>query len=146
MLKTKHTSKIALLLLMGTVLGICVLMMRLSEMVQSPTLDGFVQSTPQRIEISAIVVEKQIRQIAENEGFEWPDYLVRLARCESKLDPNVRGDSGHSRGLFQIHELYWPSVSDECAFSVECSTKWTMDMINAGYQHYWSCDKIVKNI
>ena len=88
-------------------------------------------------------VESQIRQIAEEEEFQWPDYLIRLARCESRLDPNAIGDSGSSRGLFQIHSGYWPGISDEEAFDIEWSTKWTMDMINSGYQHYWSCDKLI---
>jgi len=139
----KHTSKIALLILTGITLGICVLMMRLSGSIEYPINYLKMPSTPQRIAISAIIVEQQIRQIAENEGFEWPDYLCRLAECESGMNPNARGDSGHSRGLFQIHELYWPDVSDEEAFDIEWSTKWTIDMINAGYQHYWSCDKLI---
>ncbi len=143
MLKTKHTSKIALLILVGTVLGICVLMMRLSDMVEYPTNGGFVEIKAVSVRNTPIAVEAQIRQIAQNEGFEWPDYLVRLARCESGLDPNVVGDSGYSRGLFQIHSEYWPGVSDEEAFDIEWSTEWTMDMINAGYQHYWSCDKFI---
>lgn len=146
MLPNKHTSKIALLILVGTVLGICVLMMRLSGNIEYPTNHLKTLNSPIDTAKMAITVEAEIRQIAQNEGFEWPDYLVRLATCESKLDPSARGDSGYSRGLFQIHKLYWPSVSDEEADSILWSTKWTMDLINAGYQHYWSCDKIIRNI
>ena len=92
-------------------------------------------------------IEGVIRDIARAENFAWPDYLVRLAHCESGMKPLTTGDGGYrSRGLFQISEYYHPDVSDDCAFDVECATRWTIAKINAGQQGLWSCDKIVKNI
>lgn len=90
-------------------------------------------------------VEGQIRKVAAEHNFKWTDYLVRLAQCESTLNPQALGDSGQSRGLFQIHRGYHPEISDECAFNLRCATEWTMDRINAGYQHEWTCNEIVLN-
>lgn len=93
-------------------------------------------------------VEEQIRGIAEETGFQWPDYLVRLSRCESRMNPsatNVNEDAKRTtdRGVFQINSYWHPEVSDECAYEVDCATRWTIDRINAGYQHEWTCDKLI---
>ena len=93
-------------------------------------------------------VEAEIREIAGEENFQWTDYLVRLADCESTLNPTARNDNGYygvDRGVFQINDYFHPEVSTECADNVECATKWTIDMINSGQQHQWSCNKIVLN-
>ncbi len=91
-------------------------------------------------------MEIKIRELADRENFQWPDYLVKLANCESKLNPNAVNDNGafgKDRGLFQINSFYHPNISDEQAFDVEFATKWTMNMINKGYQHRWACNDIV---
>lgn len=91
-------------------------------------------------------VEKEIREIAEQENFQWSDYLVRLAKCESTLNPNARNDNGRygtDRGVFQINDHYHPEVSTECADNINCATTWTIDMINSGNQNQWSCDKLI---
>jgi hypothetical protein len=89
-------------------------------------------------------VEDHIRYLARKYNFQWEDYLVRLADCESTLNPFALGDNGNSRGLFQIHKGYHPAVSDQCAYDVECATIWAMYMINNGKQGLWTCDKIAK--
>ena len=93
-------------------------------------------------------VEDQIRQIAAEENFQWVDYLVRLADCESKFIVDERHQNSDKynsidRGLFQINDYWHPEVSDECCDDVDCSTRWTIDMIKAGQQHQWSCDDII---
>ena len=89
-------------------------------------------------------VEGQIRQIAEECNFKWTDYLVRLAKCESGLNPKALGDGMFkSRGIFQISKFYHPNISDECAYDVECATKFTIEKINAGQQGLWTCDRII---
>lgn len=101
--------------------------------------------------IYPLSVESQIREIARKENFKWPDYLVKLAYCESRLDPkaiNTRGNNpteSYDRGLFQFNSYWQSKVSDECAFDIECSTKKTMEMINNGKQHLWACNDIVLN-
>jgi len=90
-------------------------------------------------------VEDEIRYLADINNFPYPDYLVRLAKCESSLNPKAIGDSGKSRGLFQIHKGYHPEITDEQAFDIAFATEWTMQKIMAGQQHLWSCDKIIRN-
>jgi len=89
-------------------------------------------------------VEGQIRAIAAERDFQWTDYLVRLAKCESNLNPQATGDSGKSRGVFQIHSGYHPDITEAQARSVRWATNWTIDRINEGNQHLWTCDRIVR--
>lgn len=92
-------------------------------------------------------VEETIRRLAKEANFRWPDYLVRLAYCESRFDPNATNDNGQyglDRGPFQINNFYHKEVTDKQAFDLEWSTKWTMERINKGYQHEWACDQIIR--
>jgi len=91
-----------------------------------------------------LTVEEQIRAIAKEHAFPYTDFLIRLAVCESSLNPNAVGDNGFSRGLYQIHKGYH-AVSDEDAFDIRFSTEFTMEKILQGKQHLWSCDKMIKN-
>jgi len=84
-------------------------------------------------------IEGEIRQIAEEHGAD-ADYLVALAKCESTLDPLARGDSGQSRGLFQLHNGYHPEVTDDCAFDIRCSTEWTIDHLDTVH---WTCESLI---
>lgn len=91
-------------------------------------------------------IEQQIRDIAKEHNFQWENYLIRLADCESKLNQfalNNNGKYGVDRGVFQINTKYHPEVSTECAMNIRCATEWTIDRINKGYQSEWMCDKIV---
>lgn len=81
---------------------------------------------------------------AHKANFEWTDYLMRLANCESRFNQYaINGNGGHSndRGVFQINDYYHPEVSSECAFDTACATRWTMEQINAGRQSMWVCDQ-----
>lgn len=91
-------------------------------------------------------IEGMIRQIADEMDFQWPDYLVRLATCESNLNPDATHDNGTSvdRGLFQINNYFHSEVSDEQAFDPNYATRWTINMINNGQQHQWTCDRLVR--
>ncbi len=93
-------------------------------------------------------VKERITAVAEENNFKWPDYLLRLADCESKFDAKARNDNGIygiDRGVFQINNKYHPEVSDEQADDVEFAAQWTMDKINKGQQNLWACNKIIKN-
>ena len=96
-------------------------------------------------------VEQQIRDIAREHNFKWEDYLVRLAKCENiGLNPKAINNKGNipyrsiDRGIFQINNYWHKEISDECAFSVKCSTEFAIRMINAGRQSEWMCDKYAK--
>lgn len=94
-------------------------------------------------------IEIKVREIAEKENFKWPEYLIKLANCESKMKPlsvNTVGNypsTSYDRGLFQFNSHWQKKVSDECAFDLTCSTKKAIEMINNGQQDLWSCNKIV---
>jgi len=115
---------------------------QLTKIIDSQTL--ILPAAKAQMESRPMSVEEQIRTIAKNDNFRWPDYLVRLAYCESRFNSKAVGDNGSSRGLFQIHRGYHPEVSDVCAFDAACATRWTMQRINAGYQREWACDKLIK--
>lgn len=95
-------------------------------------------------------VEQTIRRIANENNFQYTDYLVRLANCESRLNPKAVNTQGNKparsrdRGLFQINDYYHKHISDAQAFDVEFSTKYTMKLINEGKQEYWVCNDLVK--
>lgn len=112
------------------------------------------EAIPQEIEVLEIkkeTVEETIRRLAKEANFKWTDYLVRLAKCESTLNPDATNAQNnypsHSkdRGLFQINNYWHKEVTDEQAYDLEWSTKWTMERINKGYQHEWACDRIIRN-
>lgn len=95
-------------------------------------------------------IEQLIRRIATEKNFQFPDYLVRLANCESRLNPKAinkhNNNPSHSidRGLFQINNYYHPSITDAQAYDPTFATIWTIDKINKGGQGIWVCDKYVK--
>jgi hypothetical protein len=97
-----------------------------------------------------LTVEQKIRIIAKEEGFKWPDYLVRLADCESKLGKYKENRQGNypqdsvDRGVYMINDYWHAEVSDEQAHDLEWATRWTINRINQGYQHEWACDKLAK--
>lgn len=117
----------------------------LSTPTVSPQREAGEVITDDTASVAGITVEQQIRNIAEEQNFKWVDYLIRLAYCESRLDPNAYNptNNSHDRGIFQISRKWHPEVSDICAYDIRCSTEWTMQRINAGYQHEWVCDRLI---
>ena len=53
--------------------------------------------------------------------------------------PWAIGDMGKSRGLWQIHSGYNPTVSDSEAFGIRSSTRWAVQRILRGEGYKWSC-------
>ncbi len=96
-------------------------------------------------------VEKEIRKIAKEQNFKFENYLVKLACCEGLMSPETENAKGNypvgsiDRGLYGINNYWHKEVSDECAKDIHCSTEWTINRINAGYQYEWKCDKKIKN-
>lgn len=95
-------------------------------------------------------VEESIRRIAKEENFKWPDYLVKLAKCESSLNPkavNIHGNkpsTSKDRGLFQLNDYWHKHVSDSQAFDIDFSTRYTIKLINEGKQGLWVCNNKIK--
>ena len=78
----------------------------------------------------------------EEEYLDW-DYLLDLADCESDFRQYVLGDNNHSRGIYQIHDIHHPEVSDSCSFSIDCSTRWVIQRLKDGYDYEWACSAII---
>lgn len=101
-------------------------------------------------EAKSMTVEEQIRAIAKEQDFKWPDYLVRLAKCESTLNPSAINDKNRNGsidwGLFQWNSELPPlPITKECAMDLECSTLMTIKAINAGMQDHWVCNERALN-
>lgn len=94
-------------------------------------------------------VEFRIREIAHQENFKWPDYLVKLINCESQFRTdavNIYGNNpvtSKDRGLLQFNSHWQARVSDECAYNLDCSVKEAIKMINNGQQDKWVCNDII---
>jgi len=98
-------------------------------------------------------IETMIYNIAdEMDRFEWGEYLVKLAFCESSLNPDAINRVGNNpadsydRGLFQYNSYWQSHITDECAYDIRCATENTIRMIEAGKQHRWVCDSKVKGV
>ena len=87
--------------------------------------------------IDELTVREQIEYIALLEDFD-AEYLIRLAFCESSLNPNAIGKLGEV-GLYQYYLKFHPDVSRECALDVECSTRKTIEKLKQGKHHLWTC-------
>jgi len=72
-----------------------------------------------------------------------PKTIADIVTCESNWNLYAVGDSGKSIGLFQLHLPAHPSISKECAFDLECSTKQAIILAKdnkKGLRH-WTCYK-----
>ena len=73
-----------------------------------------------------------------------PSVAEWIVMHESQHQPLATGDGGESRGLWQISRIYHPEVSDKCAYSVTCSTQWSLRRIVGGNINEWSTWKYRK--
>ena len=71
---------------------------------------------------------------------EMAELLICIAQKESSFNQYAIGDHGKAKGLFQIHTKKH-NISDDCAFSVECSLSFTAAKIKAGKGMLWSTYK-----
>jgi hypothetical protein len=92
-------------------------------------------------------VPEQIRIIAHQKGFEYPDYLVDLSYCESRWNTTaINLNGGHSLdvGVMQWNMKYHPEVGIKCALDVNCAVSKAIEAINAGKQGMWVCDRLIR--
>lgn len=142
-----------------TVLIAVILILRLDHKVKKESVHRIIQEAAPTIEVIYLPVkvaktDKQkeveftIREIAYQNNFKYPDYLVRLSNCESGLRPKATNlNNGIGRGVdsgaFQINDKYHAEVPKNCSLDLKCATEWTMWMINSGRQKQWACDSII---
>ena len=92
--------------------------------------------------------EEIIRRVAGSEGVD-SDLAIRIARCESGLDPkavNVNNTGSKDRGIFQWNDKYHPEITDVCAFDVECSTRAFCRAVRGGNISWWDASKKCWNV
>ena len=69
--------------------------------------------------------------------------MERLARCESRLDPNAVGDGGHSVGLYQIHDRGLLSLFLSWGYTDRAdpwqAADFTARALAAGLRRHWNC-------
>ena len=88
-------------------------------------------------------IEQIIRMIAKEETVD-PDLAVRVAKCESSLNPkaiNTNRDGTRDRGLFQINERWHPQVTDEQAFDPIFATRFFCRAFKNGNLRWWNASK-----
>lgn len=68
---------------------------------------------------------------------------ARVVQCESSFNSKAAGDSGNSRGLWQIHKPSHPNVANECAFDPVCSTKEALRIWQGRSNSFdaWTCGR-----
>ena len=77
-----------------------------------------------------------IRRVAAEKQFNNPEILIRIAKCESNLNPKAHNPHSSATGLFQItsHGL---SVQDR--EDPEFSVKWAIQHFDSG--HPWDASR-----
>jgi|GEM_PF-5186851 len=74
-----------------------------------------------------------------------PAYHVRIARCESGLNPNSVGGGGLYLGVYQQHAKYWPAraarygFAGASPFDANANVAVSIAMMRAGMYSHWGC-------
>lgn len=95
---------------------------------------------PQQVTLAPktkLEIEKFIKLAAEKHGID-SDKFLKVAFCESSLNPNAIGDGGYSYGLWQIHSPSHPTVDKETALDVVKSTEWAAEKFKVN-PNIWTC-------
>jgi len=106
-------------------------------------IKNFISKKNLAIEAEAETVEETIRRVANEEMVD-PDLAVKVARCESNLNPkvvNINADGSQDKGLFQINNKWHPEVTDQEAFNIEASTRFFCKAFKAGHLDWWNATK-----
>jgi len=91
----------------------------------------------------AKTIEEIIRIIAKEESVD-PDLAVRVAKCESGLNPaatNTNLNGTIDRGLYQWNTKWHPEISDEVAFDAEKATRAFCKAFKEGHLDWWNATK-----
>ena len=91
----------------------------------------------------AETIEQLIRRIAAEQGVD-PDLAVRVAKCESTLNPTARNYNAPDsvdRGLFQINSKFHPEITEQQADDPEFATKFFCQAVKAGNLSWWNATK-----
>ena len=85
-------------------------------------------------------VKQYIKSEAEKAGIVHVDILLKTISCESKFRQfavNKNTNGTWDKGIWMINSIH--RVPDDCAFDLECSTKWAMQKIKERKFSPWTC-------
>lgn len=97
----------------------------------------------QKEEPKKLTVEELIRIIAKEEQVD-PDLAVRVAKCESSLQPfaiRKNTDGSVDRGLYQWNSKWHPEITDQCAFNPDCATRQFCKAVKENHLDWWKSSK-----
>lgn len=95
-------------------------------------------------------VEAIVREAARKYGIN-EDYFVKIAKCESSLNPNAinynysENGKDYPAGTFQHLQNYWPARAAKyghpgaSVFDPIANAEVTAQMFRDGLQHLWEC-------
>jgi U3 small nucleolar ribonucleoprotein component len=72
-------------------------------------------------------IEDIITRTAQENNFDNIALLIRIAKCESSLNPKAKNPNSSARGLFQILDMHKLSIEERQ--NPETSTKWAINRI-----------------
>lgn len=96
----------------------------------------------------ALPVEQIIRDEAVKQGVD-PDLAVRVARCESALDPtavHINKDGSKDRGVFQWNDKFHPEINNDYAFNPKLATREFCKAFKNGNLSWWNATKACWNV
>lgn len=122
---------------------------KLSEPSAELTQDYKVKPQPVVQASSGGDIENIVRQAARQHGID-EDYFVKIARCESTLNPNSvnynYNENGYPSGLFQHLSGYWPARAAKygypgaSVFDATANANVTAAMFAEGQSGLWECN------
>lgn len=108
-------------------------------LVASPTVTSASYEPP--------VIKETIQDMADRiaDEYDVSRATVRaVIQCESNWNPQAIGDHGHSRGLVQIYDDYWPEVSHQEAHDPEFSIRFLAEKLSEGRGSLWTCYRMYR--
>ena len=82
-------------------------------------------------------IKEEIEKVAKEYGVS-AEVMHTVINCESQYNPKALGDSGHSRGLVQIHDEYH-DVSDEDAYDPAFAINFLAKALSNKQGYLWTC-------
>lgn len=72
--------------------------------------------------------------------------MKAVIQCESQFRTTTIGDGGHSRGLVQIYDDFWPDVTHEQAFDPEFAIQFLATKLKNNQGYLWTCYRKMKSV
>jgi len=106
-------------------------------------IEQLIEKKSVKINTDKTLIEAIIRYVAKTECVN-PDLCVKVAECESDLNPTARftnNDLSIDRGLFQINNKFHPEISDAQADDIVLSTRFFCKAFKEGHLSWWNATK-----